>query len=109
MELLENSNHVMIEKHRDERVSAQLIKQPSKLLAPDNCPSDNIPEIEDLGLTARALQYRPMPYEKVFLPHYFHSLMNEVVATKGMSSPITGQTMCSNIAISCSILHQCQS
>ena len=42
-------------KYRDERVSAQLIKQPSKLLAPDNCPSDNIPEIEELGLTAREI------------------------------------------------------
>ena len=87
-------------KYRDERVSAQLIKQPSKLLAPDNCPSDNIPEIEELGLTARELQDRPMPGEKAALITTLFSFLDERGRgyRKGMSSPITGQTMCSRIS-----------
>ena len=78
-------------KHRDERVSAQLIKQPSKL-APENCPSDNIPKIEDLGLTARELQDRPMPGEKAALTTLFSFLDERGRGyRKGMSSPITGR------------------
>lgn len=86
-------------KHRDERVSAQLIKQPVNLLAPENCPSDNIPEIEDLGLTARDLQDRPMPGEKAALTTLFSFLDERGRGyRKGMSSPITGQIMCSRIS-----------
>ena len=50
-------------KHRDQRISSSLIPRPEKLPAPEDCQSDAIPNMEELGLTAKQLTDRPIPGE----------------------------------------------
>ena len=54
-------------KHRDKRVSAELFPRPSKLPSPNDCQSDIIPTMDELGLDSRVLENRPEPGESAAL------------------------------------------
>lgn len=86
-------------KERDLRVNQDLIKTPEKILSPIGLESDEIPPIEQLGLTSRELQQRPDPGEKAALTMLF-SFLDQRGRTyrKDMSSPITGQNACSRLS-----------
>lgn len=86
-------------KERDLRVNQDLIKTPEKILSPIGLESDDIPNIEQLGLTGRELQQRPVPGEKAALSVLF-SFLDQRGRTyrKDMSSPITGQNACSRLS-----------
>lgn len=86
-------------KERDLRVNQDLIKTPEKILSPIGLESDEIPPIEQLGLTSRELQQRPDPGEKAALAMLF-SFLDQRGRTyrKDMSSPITGQNACSRLS-----------
>ena len=86
-------------KHRDKRVSAELLPRPSELPAPSGCHSDEIPTMKTLGLASRKLANRPIAGEKAALAT-LNSFLNERGRNyrKGMSSPITGEVMCSRIS-----------
>ena len=78
------------------RISSSLIARPEKLLAPESCQSDVIPTMEELGLTTRQLIDRPIPGEAAAI-NTLKSFLEERGRgyRKGMSSPITGEIMCS--------------
>ena len=86
-------------KHRDKRISADLLPKPTTLPSPAGCHSDEIPTMEDLGLTSVKLENRPIPGEAAALST-LTSFLNERGRgyRKGMSSPITGEVMCSRIS-----------
>ena len=86
-------------KHRDKRISSPLIPRPERLLALESCQSDAIPTMEELGLTTRQLIDRPIPGEAAAI-NTLKSFLEERGRgyRKGMSSPITGEIMCSRIS-----------
>ena len=86
-------------KYRDKRVSAQLFPRPSSMPSPSGSQSDEIPTMKELGLDSRSLEYRPIPGEEAALST-LKSFLNERGRgyRKGMSSPITGEVMCSRIS-----------
>ena len=67
-------------KHRDQRISSSLIPRPEKLPAPDDCQSDAIPNMEELGLTTRQLTDRPILARQQRLIPSNPSLKREVEA-----------------------------
>ena len=86
-------------KYRDKRVSAELFPKPSSMPSPSGSRSDEIPTMDELGLDSRSLEYRPIPGEAAALST-LNSFLNERGRgyRKGMSSPITGEVMCSRIS-----------
>ena len=86
-------------KYRDKRVSAELFPKPSSIPSPSGSHSDEIPTMKELGLDSRSLEYRPIPGEEAALLT-LNSFLNERGRgyRKGMSSPITGEVMCSRIS-----------
>ena len=86
-------------KYRDKRVSAQLFPKPSSIPSPSGSHSDEIPTMAELGLDSRSIDYRPIPGEVAALST-LNSFLNERGRgyRKGMSSPITGEVMCSRIS-----------
>ena len=86
-------------KHRDKRVSAELHPKPSSIPSPTGSFSDEIPTMDELGLTSKSLENRPIPGEDGALSN-LNSFLNERGRgyRKGMSSPITGAVMCSRIS-----------
>ena len=86
-------------KYRDKRVSAELFPKPSSMPSPSGSHSDEIPTMDELGLDSRSLEYRPIPGEEAALST-LKSFLNERGRgyRKGMSSPITGEVMCSRIS-----------
>ena len=86
-------------KYRDKRVSAELFPKPSSISSPSGSRSDEIPTMAELGLDSRSLAYRPIPGEEAALS-ILNSFLNERGRgyRKGMSSPITGEVMCSRIS-----------
>ena len=86
-------------KERDSRVSKELIETPEQIISPQELESDQIPSIENLGLTPRQLKQRPEPGEKAALSVLF-SFLDQRGRTyrKHMSSPITGQDACSRLS-----------
>ena len=86
-------------KYRDKRVSAELFPKPSSISSPSGSRSDKIPTMKELGLDSRSLEYRPIPGEEAALST-LNSFLNERGRgyRKGMSSPITGEVMCSRIS-----------
>ena len=86
-------------KYRDKRVSAELFPRPSSMPSPSGSRSDEIPTMKELGLDSRSLEYRPIPGEEAALST-LNSFLNERGRgyRKGMSSPITGEVMCSRIS-----------
>ena len=86
-------------KYRDKRVSAELFPKPSSMPSPSGSRSDEIPTMKELGLDSRSLEYRPIPGEEAALST-LNSFLNERGRgyRKGMSSPITGEVMCSRIS-----------
>ena len=86
-------------KYRDKRVSAELFPKPSSMPSPSGSRSDEIPTMKELGLDSRSLEYRPIPGEEAALS-ILNSFLNERGRgyRKGMSSPITGEVICSRIS-----------
>ena len=89
----------MTEETPYQRIGSSLIARPEKLPAPEDCQSDAIPTMEKLGLTAKQLTDRPIPGEAAAIDT-LKSFLEERGRgyRKGMSSPITGEVMCSRIS-----------
>ena len=67
--------------------------------SPNGSRSDEIPTMKELRLDSRSLESRPIPGEEAALST-LNSFLNERGRgyRKGMSSPITGEVMCSRIS-----------
>lgn len=86
-------------KYRDERVNQDIVQSPSKIYSPNDLISDKIPVIEDLGIFSRELIYWPEPGEKAAFDTLFSFLDERGRGyRKGMSSPITAESMCSRLS-----------
>ena len=72
---------------------------PEKIDSPSDLKSSAIPQLSELKIEARNLKNRPEPGEKAALAVLF-SFLDERGRNyrKGMSSPITGQEMCSRLS-----------
>ena len=86
-------------RHRDSRVNGEMIETPEKIDPPSDLKSSIIPQLSELKIEARKLKDRPAPGEKAALAVLF-SFLDERGRNyrKGMSSPISGQEMCSRLS-----------
>ena len=84
---------------RDSRVNSEMVEAPEKIDSPKNLKSSKIPKSSDLDIHSRQLIDRPKPGEKAALSVLF-SFLDERGRDyrKGMSSPISGQEMCSRLS-----------
>ena len=84
---------------RDKRVDSKLIHSPKSIVSPSNFISNKILDIETLGIFPRKLNNRPKPGEKAAIEMLFSFLDDRGRGyRKGMSSPITGESMCSRLS-----------
>ncbi|RAH16148.1 MAG: deoxyribodipyrimidine photo-lyase [Methanobacteriota archaeon] len=86
-------------KYRDKRVNHDITPTPIEINSPSDLNSDPIPEIEELGIFARELINRPKPGEKSAFETLFSFLDERGRGyRKGMSSPISAESMCSRLS-----------
>ena len=84
---------------RDRRIDSSLVEAPQRIRAPDNVESDLIPHASELGFEVRELQQRPEPGESAAMDTLFSFLDERGRGyRKGMSSPISGEIMCSRLS-----------
>ena len=84
---------------RDRRIDSSLVEAPQRIRAPDNVESDVIPHASELGFEVRELQQRPEPGESAAMDTLFSFLDERGRGyRKGMSSPISGEIMCSRLS-----------
>ena len=84
---------------RDRRIDSSLVEAPQRIRAPDNVQSDVIPHASELGFEVRELHQRPEPGESAAMDTLFSFLDERGRGyRKGMSSPITGEVMCSRLS-----------
>ncbi len=84
---------------RDSRVNSEMVETPKKIISPVDLISSEIPELTELNIHSRQLKDRPKPGEKAALS-VLYSFLDERGRDyrKGMSSPISGQRMCSRLS-----------
>ncbi len=84
---------------RDSRVNSDMVETPKKIISPVDLKSSEIPELTELNIHSRQLKDRPKPGEKAALS-VLYSFLDERGRNyrKGMSSPISGQEMCSRLS-----------
>ena len=76
-----------------------MIHSPKIIVSPSNFISNKILDIETLGIFPRKLNNRPKPGEKAAIEMLFSFLDDRGRGyRKGMSSPITGESMCSRLS-----------
>ena len=84
---------------RDRRIDSSLVEAPLRIRAPENAQSDEIPHASELGFEVRELQQRPVPGESAAMDTLFSFLDERGRGyRKGMSSPISGEVMCSRLS-----------
>ena len=84
---------------RDRRIDSSLVEAPLRIRAPENAQSDEIPSASELGFEVRELQQRPAPGESAAMDTLFSFLDERGRGyRKGMSSPISGEIMCSRLS-----------
>ena len=84
---------------RDRRIDSSLVEAPQRIRAPDNVQSDAIPHASELGFEVRELHLRPEPGESAAMDTLFSFLDERGRGyRKGMSSPISGEVMCSRLS-----------
>ena len=84
---------------RDRRIDSSLVEAPLRIRAPENAQSDEIPHASELGFEVRELQQRPEPGESAAMDTLFSFLDERGRGyRKGMSSPISGEIMCSRLS-----------
>ena len=84
---------------RDRRIDASIIEAPLRITSVKNLHSDTIPSATTLGFEVRELQYRPEPGETAAMDTLFSFLDERGRGyRKGMSSPISGASMCSRLS-----------
>ena len=84
---------------RDRRIDAPIIEAPQRISSVKTLHSDLIPHATTFGLEVRELQYRPEPGETAAMDTLFSFLDERGRGyRKGMSSPISGASMCSRLS-----------
>ena len=84
---------------RDRRIDSSLVEAPQRFRAPENVQSDVIPHASELGFEVRELQHRPQPGESAAMDTLFSFLDERGRGyRKGMSSPLSGEVMCSRLS-----------
>ena len=84
---------------RDRRMKCSLIEVPLRLSTVKDLHSDPIPHASELGFGVRDLQYRPEPGESAAMETLFSFLDERGRGyRKGMSSPLSGASMCSRLS-----------
>ena len=84
---------------RDRRMKCSLIEVPLRLSTVKDLHSDPIPHASEFGFVVRDLQYRPEPGESAAMETLFSFLDERGRGyRKGMSSPLSGASMCSRLS-----------
>jgi len=84
---------------RDRRMNCSLVEVPSRLSSVKGIYSDAVPHASELGFEVRPLHHRPKAGETAAMDTLFSFLDERGRGyRKGMSSPISGATMCSRLS-----------
>jgi len=84
---------------RDRRMNCSLVEVPSRISSVEGLHSDAIPHASELGFEVRTLQHRPKAGESAAMDTLFSFLDERGRGyRKGMSSPISGLSMCSRLS-----------
>ena len=84
---------------RDRRIDSSLVEAPSRIRSVSGLQSDTVPHASELGFDVRDLHYRPEPGESAAMETLFSFLDERGRGyRKGMSSPISGASMCSRLS-----------